>query len=403
MRVSTNQMHFQSVNAMLEQQSKLSQTQLQIASGRRILTPADDPSGAKQILDLNQVISSSQQHQRNADAAESSLHLEESALQGVVNVLQRVRELAVQGNNATLSDQDRSSVALEVRQKLQELLGLANSQDSNGEYLFAGYKTDTQPFAQAAVNVVTYSGDDGQKYLQIGPGRRVAVGDSGTAVFRAIKNGNGTFATSHNPINSGSGVIVPGTVTDASTWQANRDSYTIRFTSPTTYEVVDGAATPSMVASGTYQSGQAISFQGVQVAISGTPALGDTFTVAPSANQDIFTTVQNLADALETPANDAKTRADLNNNMNRVLTDLDQSLDSIVKTEANIGARLNAIDSQRAVNDDVILQSQQILSATSDLDIAEATTRLNKQLVSLQAAQQTYIRVQGLSLFNYLR
>ncbi len=399
MRISTSQMHFSATNALLDQQSKLSRTQLQVATGRRILTPADDPVASATLLDLKQTRELTARFQLNADAARARLALEESTLGAVSDALVRVRELAVQGNNDTLSDTDRRSLAQEVRQIVDQLLGLANTRDNNGDYLFAGHQGNVRPFAANSSGGFDYYGDDGTRMIAIGPGREVQDADSGTAVFRAIRNGNGTFTTADGAGNTGTGIIDAGTATPAFV----PDTYTITFTQalptdPVTYQV-DGAASGNVIPAGTpYVEGAEISFNGVVVSITGTPADGDTFTVSPAANQDLFTTVQNLALALEDT--DATAR---HNAINRVLADLDQAEENITNVRTSVGARLNAIDAQVRNNEDQILALDETLSLIGDLDYAEAVSRLNLQLTGLQAAQQAFIRVQNLSLFNFLR
>lgn len=402
MRISTSQLYQQSANAILDQQAKLAKTQQQVSSGMRITSPADDPVGAVQALDLNAVLAQTKLYQENAGAARDRLRLEEGTLTGVTDLLQRARELAVQGNNAPLSNSDRASLASELRERLNELVGLANTRDANGEYLFSGHQSRTAPFSRNASGAVTYGGDQGGRYLQIGPAVQVVVGDSGSEVFQAIRNGNGTFVTAAGA-NSGSGVIDPGSVSGTFV----SDTYTIAFTQvlpsdPITYSVT-GAVSGVVVPAGTaYTSGAAMTFNGVKTGVSGTPANGDTFTVSPSANQSIFTTLQNLINVLGTPAGSPASQANLNNGINRSLKDIDQSLDHILETRARIGARLNALDSQSDMNDAFALQLQETLSKVQDLDYAEAVTRMQQQLTGLQAAQQAFAKVEQLSLFNYL-
>lgn len=402
MRISTQQLQQQGINAMLDQQAKLGKTQLQVSTGQRILTPADDPAASSQVLSLIQEKEMTGQYQANADAARARLSLEEQALSGVTDVLQRVRELAVQANNAGLGNENRAAIAQEVRHRLDELLGLANTRDANNEYLFSGYQGFVQPFSRNPAGGFYYNGDEGSRHLQIGPSRQVAAGDSGTEVFRAIRNGNGVFATQENLANTGSGVIDPGTVNGVFV----PDTYTLAFTQllptdPITYTVT--GVVSGLVASGTYVDGGNITFNGAQTKVTGTPANGDTFTITPSANQDLFTTLENFVAALESPAGSASSQAHLNNAINRTLTDLDNSLGNILSMRAKVGARLNAIDAQKDVNDGFKLQVQETLSKLQDLDYAEAVSRLNLQLTGLQAAQQSFLKIQGLSLFNFLR
>lgn len=400
MRISTTQIYEQGANAILDQQAKVLTTQLQVASGKRILSPADDPAGAVQALDLGQVLAQTKQYQANADAARDRQRLEEDVLAGVGDAIQRLRELAVQGNNDTLADSDRRSLAVEARQLVDHLLALANTQDGQGEHLFAGYKTKTQPFARNAAGNFVYSGDDGQRFAQIGPNRQVAVSDSGTEVFRAIRNGNGTFTTLDNPANTGSGIIDPGTVTNISAYVA--DNFSIQFTSATTYDVIDTTTAVTVLAAQTYVEGATIGFNGIQTSVTGQPAVGDSFTISPSGNQDLLTTAQNLAEALEAGTGNGAARAQLHNALNRFLSDVDRSLDSILNIRARVGARLSAIDDQKNVHDGLALQIEGALSRVQDLDYAEAVTRLQQQLLGLQAAQQAFVKVEQLSLFNYL-
>jgi flagellar hook-associated protein 3 FlgL len=401
MRVSTSLIFQQGAHALQQLQAQVTKTQQQIATGQRILTPADDPAGAKRILDLNQTLALNQQFQANADAATHRLSLEDTSLEGVSNLLQRVRELTIQGLNATNSDRDRQAIAVELEQRLDELLGLANTKDGNNEYLFAGNATRTQPFERPNGTGVTYQGDEGQRQIPIGPGYAIAAGDPGSEVFVAIPNGNGTFVTQADPSNRGSGVIDVGTVADFSATLS--ETYTVRFSSQDSYEVLDGSM--NQVATGTYTSGEAIDFfsnQGIQTAISGAPQAGDSFTVAPSRHQDMFQTLQNLIDAFRGSTSDEAGRAQLAGAGNRGLAELDQAMENVLEIRAGVGARLNAIDSEKAVNEDFSVHLSEALSKVKDVDLVEAISLLNEQLAGLQAAQQSFVRVQNLSLFNFL-
>ncbi len=191
MRVSTSMMQQVAVNGMLKRQAELSNTQQQLASGKRILTPSQDPSGTTQALRFEQELSITKQHQRNADRALSRLEMEESVIAGVGNALQRVRELAVQGLNDSNSPDDRIAIAAEVRQRLDEIMALANTKDGTGEYLFSGFKGDTQPFVDSGTGTFSYQGDQGQREIQISPTRRVASSDSGQDVFMNIPYSGG--------------------------------------------------------------------------------------------------------------------------------------------------------------------------------------------------------------------
>ena len=400
MTISTTQIFRQGINAILSQQEALSRTQAEIASGKRIQTPSDDPSGAVKILDIEEQIATAEQHLRNGEFARTELYLEEGAMTGAQNVLQRVRELMIQANNDTQSESTRQGIATEVRARRDELLALANTRNASGDYLFSGFQTDSLPFSMNGGNVV-YNGDQGQRRIQVGPSSLVPINDSGVDVFQLIKNGNGTLSVDNASSNTGSGIV-------QSLSQDNSlvsDTYTLNFIQltpgdPVTYEVRDSSA--ALVSSGNYVSGDSIGFNGAVVVLNGAPANGDSFTVSPSVNQDVFATLNNIITALEAPSTELADNASFHNDMAEGLNDIDQALDNFLRIRSNIGSRLNNLDTQAEVNENFLLRMQDAASQVQGLDIAEAISRLSAQSISLEAAQKVFIEVQGLSLFDFL-
>ncbi|MDZ7754722.1 MAG: flagellar hook-associated protein FlgL [Gammaproteobacteria bacterium] len=399
MRISTLEIQRQAVAAINDRQVELATTQSRLASGRRVLTPADDPAAAERILTLKEQLNGNAQFARNANRATNRLQLEETVLANVTDILQGIRDRAVQGANASLSAADRRFVAADVEQSLDALLALSNTRDANGEYIFAGNRTLTEPFARGPGNAVTYNGDQDQRELLIGPGRRMPVGDDGVEVFQRIPNGNGTFRITDAPGNTGSGVAGGGSVVDPGAFDAA--DYTIDFTASDVFQVVNDA-TEVVVAGGTFQPGDTIAFQGIQVRIQGRPAAGDAFAVTASTSQDLFTTVQNTIDALRGNVATANPDGGFNNAIGRSLADLDQALENILDIRAQVGARLATIEDEDNIRQDVNLFTETTLSELEDLDFAKAASDFNLQLTALQAAQQAFTRIQGLSLFNFL-
>jgi len=400
MRISTRQIAFTSINAILDRQRELNKVQLQISTGKRVNVPSDDPAAAKRIMDIGEIISINKQYQKNADLAESRLGIEDAALTNVIDIIQRARDLTLQANSDLLGAAARNNIAVEITQLQEQLLDSANTKDSNGEYIFSGFKGTTVPFSRTSTNAFSYSGDAGQRFLQIGPSRQIAVGDAGTSVFRKISTGNGSFSVGANSSNSGNAIIDAGTVITQSTWSANSETYQINFTSTTNYEVRDAQNT--LVTSGTYVDDGNISFQGIQVSIGGTPASGDQFTISPSVSQDIFTTLENLKTALGVNPSSLAGAAQASNLLNAGLENIDQAMDNIINIQGSVGARLNSIDRQRSNNDSLIFESKKILSKEEDLDITTAISDLNLELTGLEVSQQVFVRVQNLSLFNFL-
>src|SRR5687767_11791002 len=231
MRISTGMIYDLSIAGVQQRQQEMMRLQQQVASGTRMQTPSDDPVGATAALDVKQAQALNDQYQANGDGAKTLLAMEENALANTTSVLQDVKTIAVYAGNPTLSNADRQSLALDLESRYQELLGIANTRDANGQYLFSGYQGSTQPFAEAAPGNVTYAGDDGQRKVQISGSRAIAINDSGDAVFRAIRNGNGSFATAPAATNTGGGIIGASIVTDPTQWNAaaNPADFTVTF------------------------------------------------------------------------------------------------------------------------------------------------------------------------------
>ncbi len=415
MRVSSNFYVQRGLNNILEQQFKLAEIQEQIATGKRLNRPSDDPTGATQVLRLEQAMATTEQYQRNADFARNRLTLEEATLKNVQDSLLRVREIAVQGANSTLSDTDRFALAQEVRERLEELVGLANTRDANQEYLFSGYQVNTQPFTQNSDGTYVYSGDNGVRALQISSGRQMRDSDSGDAIFMNLKNGNGSFQVVADVANTGETIINHGQVIDPLTYNSTLQDYTVTFVTNGNGNVgynvvgsVDGQIVPAPPLDATldapdYLSGATIQFNGIETGFSGTPLAGDSFTITSSTNESVFSSVEKLVTALEMPtASVGVSEAEALNLINQSLVEIDNAFENITQVRTSVGARLKTIDDQDNVNEAYKIELQATLSEIRDVDIAEAAVELQSRLVSLEAAQQSYARIQGLNLFDFI-
>lgn len=226
MRISSNTIFESNVTLLGQQQARLLQTQQQIASGRRILTAADDPVAAARALEITQSDAMNTQYAANRTAARHKLSMAESSLQSVTSLLHDVRTAVVGAGNGSLNNSDRSTIATGLSGRLQELIGLANSTDGTGNYLFSGFQTKTQPFSDTGAGI-GYFGDGGQQNMQVSAIRQIASGNSGADIFMRVKNGNGTFVTQATTTNTGTGTIGLGTVSNPAALTGN--SYTIAF------------------------------------------------------------------------------------------------------------------------------------------------------------------------------
>lgn len=401
MRISSNSMYDSNIAVMSQQQTRLMQTQQQISTGRKYLTPADDPVAASQALSLEQASAVNTQYSSNRAAARHTMSLSESILQTATSVLQDVREAAIAAGNGAFGVNDRKLIADSLQGKLEALMGLANSTDGVGNFLFAGFQSKTKPFIDTPAGVA-YTGDDGQRLIQVNASRQLPASESGADLFMRIKNGNGSFVVQSGTNintglpNGGTGVATVGSVTDPTLLTG--DIYDVTF-SPDglggfNYTVA-GRTTGSTVI-GPYVAGQAISLDGMQFSVGGVPADGDTFTVAPSSNESVFKTLSDLIANLNGPTNGFGGRLAYSINQ------IDRALDNVLTGRSSVGTRMNELDALGVSGDDLGVQYQQSLSALQDVDYAKALSDLSQQQVYLQAAQKSFAKVMGLTLFDYL-
>ena len=406
MRVSTSQIFQTGTRNLLDGQSNLYKIQNQLSTGKRFVSAQDDPVAAAQVVLTNQSLGTNNQYADNQSNASSQLAYEESRMQSVVKSVQDIMEQVVAGGNGAYSDSDRKSIAIELQSQFDLLLGLANSKDTSGYYLFSGYQGNTQPF-QMTNGSVTYVGDDGQRLLQVGSSRQIAVSDSGRDIFEKNRTGNGTFALSASSGNTGTGVMTDGSVLDLSAWTG--ETYQIDFIDQTNFTVslVDNSTVPptlTAVDTGTYAAGGAITeVPGISFSISGAPAAGDSFTVAPSTNQSVFTTLQNLITAFSTGiSGNGTATASFQNTLNAEMKNLDGVLNNVLSVRASVGTRMAELDSLSDLSESLDLVYQERLSNLQELDYVEAISAFLQQQTQLEAAQSSFSKISGMSLFNYI-
>ena len=538
MRVSTSMMQRLAVNAMNDRQATLSNTQLQLASGKRINNPSDDPTGATQILLLNQKLSLNEQYQSNTNSALTRLEAEEQVLDAAGSSLQRIRELAVRGINGTLGADNRQAVAEEVKQRLEELVDLANSKDGSGDYIFGGYQVKNPPIQDTGTGIYSYQGDQGQRMVQISPTRQIAVNDSGAEIFVGLDYSGGgkqdifktvfdfmnalesdlptdyvggaipysaslevgqqglgidsssslgvgdlaiaiadndpvaigasvdnsagfgndgrTAESAYSKVQAINNASITGLDVSADTTVAfdfvpvtdTASTYSLTINNRTIFasegNAVSGAQMVTAINANTGATGVTASFDATNNRMTLNAADGRNITVDQMADASFVGVGQGLAttsNSLNNVANDAANmttvftgvpvsntfvgtvRMTSNENITlsgnneatigytdgaemtgsgNILADIDVALDKFFSVRAQIGARVNVLDSQRLINEQYSVQLEGAVSEIRDLDYAEAIGRMNLQLVGLQASQQAFQKIQNLSLFNFL-
>ncbi|MBV5308598.1 flagellar hook-associated protein FlgL [Chromatium okenii] len=431
MRISTPQMYQGGLSAMQRAQSNFNKTSLQMSTGRSYLTPSDDPNGAAQTVQLDTNIKKTEQYQRNNDLAKPRLEQEEAQIVATQNVLQRVRELVVAGNNDTYIKQNRTIIASEIRKLREDIIGIANLKDANDEYLFAGARSHTEPFVTGTDGKVSYVGAIGAgsvREVSITNAQNVAIGDTGSAVFMEIPERSGLLNEAvPKSTNTGTLYVNSTSVTNLDdALNSSEQTLRIRFSYPPTnpgpveYDVLDLDGNSVRNSSGDLISGiygntdaagvfvaptpstQSIELAGRMVTITGEPADGDELISRPVSQVTIFQTLDDIATAFEDSLTGTIGSEALSRASSIALRNIDSGLGRLDEVRTTVGLRISTLEMQTGLNDERVLDLSTTLSDVRDLDYADAISRFKLQEAVLEAAQQTYVKVNKLSLFDFL-
>ncbi|MEY4590606.1 MAG: flagellar hook-associated protein 3 [Pseudomonadota bacterium] len=531
MRISSIQIFDIANRSMSDLNGAIVNTQEQISSGKRVLTPADDPVASTKILQLNEELANVKQFTANISSARNSLSLTETSLDGVNGIIHRVQELAIQaGNTATLSKNEYTALASEVDSRLQELMNLTNTKNSNGDFIFSGFKSHTQPFTGDALSGFRYNGDEGQQHIKVANNTFIPSSDSGKAAFTDVVSSKNTINTYASPANMSSPPVKIGVgrVLDQKVYdEFYPEDIVITFNADgnvaphgKNFTATEKSTGRIILENKPYIPGQEITIKGVAVKISGNPVSGTAavpatqlfgaqaatgpfdFTALPqsvqirvggitqtllldgnvtntadlsvllnnpgngnaaklaalgmrvdaqglhvdkginfsidssspgvdtvmglntttgtqsvdgelaksgdrafidsSNRQDVLTTLARFSETLKAFDGSNDTRRAITEMVATTLDNLNHVQTSISNVVSTIGARINTLDSTDAQHLDTQVVGKKILSDLSNLDYAEAATRLSQQSMVLEATQQTFIRVSRLTLFAKL-
>ncbi|RTE66866.1 flagellar hook-associated protein 3 [Amphritea opalescens] len=408
MRISTAQIFSRSTENINTANSSLYKTQEQLSTGQRILQPSDDPVGTAQLIKLDKEVAKAEQYQDNIDVSRRRLSLEETTLDAVNLATVRIKELAIQANSGAVSDNDRQLIVSELDEIENQLFGLLNTQDVQGEYLFSGHAGFDAAYSyDGATDSYVYNGDQGTRSIQVGANTNIISTDSGFNVFENV--------ASQLTLAPASGAeFSERVITNFGTFEAFTDSRgpaIISFdTAAGTYSVEGSQGDP--VFSGnpaialtdiSYQQGDVIEFEGVSLEIDN-PADGSVTLETDTERTNVLNMVHQLSAALSDTdtVNDSLGSEKLNEAVNRALLQIDTIENKNIEVRGSIGGRINTLEAQESVNSEYIIYTNEAQSAIRDLDYAEAISQFTLQETALNAAYGSFAKIQGLSLFNYI-
>lgn len=306
MRISTNSIYQNGTNRLMDLQNDLSKLNEQISSGKKVRSPADDPIAAARILELTNSQNLNDTYASTRNVAKTSLETYETNMTSITNVILDAQSSLVAAGNGAYNNQQRQNIASELQGRLDSLIGLANTRDAQGNYMYSGHKTDTVPFV---LNTVTgdmdFQGDTSKRALQVDVQRQMPVTYSGSELFQS--NGN-----------------------------------------------------------------------------------------------DLFATLKDMVALLNTPITDATTQQTYSDGLANSITKVQGVLDQVLNVRADLGSKLNELDTLDVTGSDMDLQYTSSISKLQDLDYAQALSDLSKRSTILEAAQKSYVQTSQLSLFAFI-
>jgi flagellar hook-associated protein 3 FlgL len=397
MRVPTLHTSRQQLDIISTRQAEQVRLQQQIASGVRVRGPGDDPAAAAQAELARSSLARLAQDQRATQLATSVLSTADGAIARGVDLLQSARDGLVAAGNPAYSATDRQALAMQLRSAREQLLQVANATDGAGGYVFGGQGTATQPVGGS--QNPAFLAPAGEQ--RIGDGGAYDATVDGRAVFIAVPEGNGVFSTASAAGNTGGGWIGAGSVYDANLLTGRSYEITIGGTAAApTYAVTDTSTTPATpVSSGPFTSGADIDIAGQRVRISGTPATGDRFELAPAGQRSVFAT---LDDAIAMLESTTLSKPAYNERLEQALTGVDRALDGFNLARARVGESLKGVDAATSQNELSSIAQTARKSGLVDTDIPQAIADLQASQASTEAALKVYASSGRKSLFDLL-
>jgi len=398
MRISTSMIYDKGVGTIQQLWSNILHTQQEVATGRRVLTPADDPIAASRALDVNKSRTINAQYKVNQDTSTDNLKLLENKLMGMGDILQYMRVSALGAGNGILGPEELNYFVIDMKGQFDALLALANTQDVSGNYLFSGYKADVQPF-QGTYGNVSYAGDQGTRTIQVSSTRYMPVSLPGSDLFGNTRTMDGVisaFAGSGN--SAGANVTVnftpqspPAPPSAADTGRRyevvnNGGTYDV-------YEYVPGSGKVPLYSG----IGPTFTFNGIDVDASALVNNGESAEIF-IASKNVFDNLAIFIDAIGNPGSSG-----VISGVKFAIENIDHALDTTLRVRAQVGSQLVELEQLGNINTDMDTQYAETLSRLQDCDYAEAMSRLTLLQTSLEAAQLSFLRISGLSLFNYLQ
>jgi flagellar hook-associated protein 3 FlgL len=412
MQISTNQFLLGSLGALLAQESSVGQLDQEIASGQTLTDATSDPTAAGEALALGGNLDRLSYDSANAAAASDQIQTGLGVLQQVGTLIDQLQQTALQGADTSTAPTTRTALVSTAQNGLQQLLQLANSQDADGRYIFAGSNSGAAPFATLANGTVAFNGDGGTNTIEVAPSLTVPVTVSGQKLFTAIPAGEYGVGVAAASGNTGTAYAEVQGVTSAgavATERAAGTQYQVAFSAgpagTLNYTIASGAGNPGSrsfsassgtVASGRFSAGQDLQFGGIELAVTGTPAAGDEFTVQPAATSSLFGIVQGLITALQSGGSNSQ-------GIENAIANLNGAQSTILSAQAGLSANLAEVEGIQNQDSTTSTNDQTQLASLQSANLPQVLANYSEGVTALQAAEVAFAKIQNLSLFSVIQ
>lgn len=402
MRISTNMLYQKSTNNLQKTTERLDKASEQLSTGEKFSSAGQDPIGMAQKISLSSKIESFQQYNANGNLLDSNLTLEGTVLSSSTTTLQSAYTLVQKAMNGSMSTSDKASIASELTQLRDQLYDQMNSKNADGEYIFGGNQSQTQPFLLDSSGTYQFQGDTGQRLVQVAPSVQIAANDSGLTVFQSVPTRRTATANTSNLTLSVSSQSEYNDFfrNNYDFTTAANNVYTINTTagSPDQYTLTDNSGTT--LQTGTYTQGSAFTFNGLSlkmnVAAGGT---AQTFTLDPPTNDNVLNTLTSMINGLK---DSSLSSDDFSTLVADTEVHIQNALDRIDMTQGAVGGRQNNLSQILDSNTALSTISQDARANVSEVDMYEAISTVTQEQNALSAAQQAFTKVTKSTLFDYL-
>lgn len=400
MRISTSQFYRDQAAAINKRYEEIGRLMMINERGEKLLLPSDDPVLASRAASITDSISQLKSYEQNEILSTGRVDFFKSSMDITVGATNQIISVIQSAENDTLSDDQRQVLAANLSTYMNVLLGAANTKDSNGDYIYAGFNGDAQPYI-VQNGSYQYQGTLDTTSITIGQNVNVLYAESGFTVFGQIPTGNGTFAITGSGSNTGTAYTTPGEIVNPGAYIA--DTYTLSFVTNGSGQL---AYTISGVSSGqvippppatiptnapAYINGDDITFNGLTFNVTGTPDVGDSFQIAPSQNQNIFNSLQQLITLLQTPIGSSQTNlAAFHQSLGQLSGTFANAFDNFVDYRAQVGTRAQLIDAQKTANTEMRNNLISIKTNLIGVDETDIISQIAQQRLSLEVTAGTY-------------